>query len=57
MDAGPFVRTANALDICTCCNSSQSPEPTARQGDHLHVDSSHPCTSSEPDQSTAHIAD
>lgn len=57
MDVGPFVQTANALGICTCCNSFQSPEPRAQLGDRLHGDASHSRTSSEPDQSRAHIAD
>lgn len=57
MDVGPIVQTANALDICTCCNSSQSPEPGECQGDCLHGDAFHPHTSSEPDQMRAQIAE
>lgn len=57
MDVGPFVQTASELDICTCCNSSQRPEPRGRQGDHLRGGVSHSRTSSVPDESMEHKAD
>lgn len=54
--AGPAEQTASALDRCTCCSSSQSPEPAAPLSGRRRADASRSRRFSSPAEDNKRVS-